>query len=84
MGREVADEEFEGGVGVEAGLQIACSHGEFVEVGEQAGVLGDESRLHGSVPGRVLDDKRTRSAFSEPSETASQLDAEARCRMRAG
>ncbi len=33
MGRKVADEQFESGAGVKAGLQIARSHGEFVEVG---------------------------------------------------
>jgi hypothetical protein len=54
VGRQVADEKLERGVGVKAGLKIARGHGEFVEVGEKAGMLGDESGLHrlDSVPQR--------------------------------
>jgi hypothetical protein len=36
MRRKMADEEFERGVGIEAGLQVSRGHGEFVEIGEQA------------------------------------------------
>jgi len=37
MGWQVTDEQFEGGAGVKAILDIACRHGEFIEVGEKAG-----------------------------------------------
>jgi hypothetical protein len=37
----VTDEQFEGGAGVKAILDIARRHGEFIEVGEKAGEKSD-------------------------------------------
>ena len=32
VGWQMADEELEGGARIESSLQIACSHGEFVQI----------------------------------------------------
>lgn len=52
FGRETPDEKLESGAGVKAGLKIAGSHGEFIEIGEKGGRFANGGRRHGIISQR--------------------------------